>query len=286
MAYAFFAVLGAIFIVFVAFGVSAFQIANSKKIYNQQTGKSTLTGLQWLYLSPLCVGFSAFLVAIALSLFVQFTPFKMQGTNGGTFAQIVLPMIVFSVGMLLTLLTFAITNWKLISNSIKEKSYFLADNKQASLGILAVSAITVLAIAGSVSGSTFLYASTKINNVVAANKEAKMLTDLMNSFDYVGSYQRKRGEDILHINKDKDDKYKLRLYVEQIEDGTGVIGKKINSQGCLLSPQISSNKSSIFFELSECDLDIKSIAFDIDSGVETLFLYVDTRPAGRLPKIK
>ncbi len=60
------ALLCAIFIVAVAFGVSAYKILSAPKQFDPYTGKLKIAGLEWLYLSPLCVGFSSYAVMMAL----------------------------------------------------------------------------------------------------------------------------------------------------------------------------------------------------------------------------
>lgn len=236
IAYAFIATICAIFIVFVAFGVAAFQIIKAKKLYNQQTGKSTITGLTWLYLSPLSVGLSAFLVAFAASLFVQFTPFELQGNYPGMMMQIVIPMVIFSAGMIITLITFIIKNWAIISSIIKESTYLHSENKQTSFGIAAILLITLMSIPASViAASVFkVQGNIKFNNRLSFREG-----------DYKQAFKGTKGTNIT-IKVEAVGGNTLKLYQTDANDSA-------NSAECVLNV-MDNNTSRYLPDKSKCTI--------------------------------
>lgn len=134
MAWGTIALLCAIFIVFVAFGVSAYKILSAPKQFDPYTGKLKITSLEWLYLSPLCVGFSGYAVMMALGFLL----------GGADDSVLIIPAVIFILGMLLSLITFVGKNWKPLVETIGDKSYFSVEKKWSTVGLAVITLITLL----------------------------------------------------------------------------------------------------------------------------------------------
>lgn len=242
------AALCAIFIVFVAFGVSSYKILNAPKAFDQQTGRMKYAGIEWLYLSPLCVGASAYLITIGLSLFFYFVSSQRERASVQVESIfLIIPTAVFVVGVLVTLASFIGKNWKPIVETIKERSFFAPDRKWSSVGIIVILVIAALPIPI----VAFDIAIMQIKAVQAASAEKRQLADAERPrFDqWVGQYKMSTRNDPAIVTIKKADSGDALLYRVESADGAKS-SDNLSDDVCQLIPTRSRVQS--YFSLENC----------------------------------